>query len=82
MSESKERCPTCGGDRVSGQTTFTADLGFGVIVIRDVPATVCDQCGEEWLDDQTLEHIEHLVDHAKQAKSQLEMVSFKQSVAG
>jgi YgiT-type zinc finger domain-containing protein len=46
-------CPTCGGDKAPGVTTFTADLGFGVVVIRNVPAMVCSQCGAEWLDDAT-----------------------------
>jgi len=26
------------------------DLGFGVVVVRNVPAKVCSQCGEEWID--------------------------------
>jgi len=32
-------------------TIFTADLGFGVVVVRDVPATVCSQCGADWIAD-------------------------------
>jgi YgiT-type zinc finger domain-containing protein len=34
-----------------GKTTFTVDLGFGVVVVRDVPATVCSQCGADWISD-------------------------------
>jgi len=41
-----KRCPVCRGMIASGKTTFTSDLGFGVIVVRQVPAQVCDQCGE------------------------------------
>ena len=33
-----------------GKTTFTVDLGFGVVVVRDVPATVCSQCGADWIE--------------------------------
>ncbi len=39
------QCPLCGGNKSEGKTTFTTDLGFGVVVVRDVPATVCAQCG-------------------------------------
>jgi len=42
-----ERCPLCGGDKKQGQATYTVDLGFGVVVVRNVPAKVCSQCGEE-----------------------------------
>ncbi len=31
-------CPVCKGTRRRGTTTFTADLGFGVVVVRNVPA--------------------------------------------
>ena len=40
-------CPLCGGAKRRGSTTFTADLGFGVVVIRNVPASVCGQCGAD-----------------------------------
>ncbi|GJQ59949.1 MAG: type II toxin-antitoxin system MqsA family antitoxin [Candidatus Scalindua sp. AMX11] len=44
-------CPICGGGKKAGKTTFTVDLGFGVVVVREVPATVCSQCGADWIDD-------------------------------
>jgi len=40
---SPDKCPLCGGAKKEGKTTFTVDLGFGVVVVRDVPATVCSQ---------------------------------------
>jgi len=40
-------CPWCGGTKRPGTTTFTAELGFGVVVVRDIPASVCSQCGAE-----------------------------------
>jgi YgiT-type zinc finger domain-containing protein len=45
------RCPLCGGTKRAGTTTFTVDLGFGIVVVRDVPATVCGQCGADWIED-------------------------------
>ncbi len=35
----KNTCPICGGSKVKGTTTFTVDLGFGVVVVRNVPAS-------------------------------------------
>jgi len=28
------KCPLCGGTKKKGKTTFTADLGFGIVVVR------------------------------------------------
>jgi len=52
------RCPLCGGAKAPGTTTFTAELGFGVVVIRHVPATICSQCGEDWIADEVAQRIE------------------------
>ena len=45
LKESPNKCPLCGGSKKAGRTTFTVDLGFGVVVVRDVPASVCSQSG-------------------------------------
>ena len=49
----RNTCPICGGNKVKGTTTFTVDLGFGVVVVRNVPAMICEQCGEEWIGSET-----------------------------
>ncbi|MEW6378636.1 MAG: type II toxin-antitoxin system MqsA family antitoxin [bacterium] len=58
-------CPLCGGTKTAGKTTFTVDLGFGVVVVRDVPATVCSQCGADWLNDDIAAELEVLVEEAR-----------------
>ena len=69
-------CPLCGAAKRSGTTTFSADLGFGVIVVRQVPALVCSQCGADWLDDATAAHIERLVADAKLKNSLVEVMAY------
>jgi len=68
-------CPICKGTRRPGTTTFTADLGFGVVVIRNVPASVCSQCGADWIDDPAAQRIERLVEEARAKRSQVEVVA-------
>ena len=68
-------CPLCGGDRVPGRTTFSADLGTGVVVVRNVPATVCDQCGAEWIADTTAVELEAVTDDARRRGAQIEVMS-------
>ena len=70
-----DMCPLCGGSKRPGRTTFTAELGFGVVVVRNVPATVCDQCGEDWISDETAGEIEGLVEEARKKRMQVEVVA-------
>ena len=71
-----ERCPLCGGAVRPGHTTFTVDLDFGVVVVRQVPAQVCAMCGESWLDDQTARKLEQIVEEARQEEHQVEVLAY------
>jgi YgiT-type zinc finger domain-containing protein len=76
-----KRCPLCKGSIVSGNTTFTVELGEGVVVIRDIPAQVCSQCGEEWLDDATAMKLETIVESARQKHVTVEVARWSEAVA-
>jgi YgiT-type zinc finger domain-containing protein len=69
-------CPLCGGDKQPGTTTFTAELGFGVVVIRNVPATVCSQCGADWIADEAAARIETTIENARKKHSLVEVLTF------
>jgi len=69
-------CSVCRGTITNGKTTFTSDLGFGVVVIRQVPAQVCDQCGESWLSDATSAGLENIVDDIRQKQSVVEVLNW------
>jgi len=73
--ESPNRCPLCGGSKTAGRTTFTVDLGFGVVVVRDVPASVCSQCGADWIDDSIASKLEEIVNDARQKRHIVEVTT-------
>ena len=70
-------CPLCGGKKKPGSTTFTADLGTGVVVVRNVPATVCDQCGADWIDDKTAQRLEEVMVDARKKRLEVEVISLE-----
>ena len=77
MNESHPKtCPSCGGNTGPGQTTFTAELGFGVVVVRHVPATVCEECGEEWIARAAAANVETLVNQARGRHAEVEVVAY------
>jgi YgiT-type zinc finger domain-containing protein len=81
MSTNLDRCPLCGGTKDAGSTTFTVDIGTGVVVVRDVPATVCSLCGEEWIDDTIAQLLETIVQDAREKHMLVEVASLA-GVAG
>ena len=76
MRNFKGRCPICQGYKVEATTTFTVDLDFGIVVVRHVPATVCEQCSTEWIDDKNAEKLEELINEAKAKHSIVEISEF------
>jgi YgiT-type zinc finger domain-containing protein len=77
MKKKKESnlCPFCRGVKQPGTTTFTAELGFGVVVVRKVPASVCRQCGADWISDKVAGKLESLVKEARTRRHQVEVTA-------
>ncbi len=76
-----KNCPLCKGSVSKGVTTITVELCFGVVVIRQVPAIVCSQCGEEWLDDATSAKVEEIVNAARQKHVAVEVAEWSHVAA-
>ena len=78
MNNSKPNglCPICGGQKQAGTTTYTVELGTGVVVVRNVAAQICSQCGEEWLDHATAQKLEAIVQEARTKSRQVEVLAF------
>ncbi len=70
------QCPLCGGEKRQGKAIYSVDLKDGVVVVRDVPAQVCSQCGGEWIDAKTACSLEEIVNAAKKRACQVEVLSF------
>ena len=81
MSNASVRCPMCGGLMENGKTMFGVDLGFGVVVVRDVPALVCTQCGEAHTEDSVAEKLEFLVARAREDHTEVAVTSWSDAVA-
>jgi YgiT-type zinc finger domain-containing protein len=59
------KCVICKhGETRPGTTTVTLERGGATLVIKSVPARICDNCGEAYVDEQVTHQ---LVDAAEQA---------------
>lgn len=58
-------CPYCTSEMKQGKTVLTFQMSEQqILVIHDVPALVCEQCGEEYVDNETAKKVENKVQRA------------------
>lgn len=57
-------CPLCGGQLLVEIATIPFVLGRSVAVIKQVPAEVCDTCGEPFLHAEAADVVSLLLDTA------------------
>ncbi|GHV82298.1 hypothetical protein AGMMS49991_08560 [Spirochaetia bacterium] len=61
-------CGICKAETEQKLVTYTEDVNNSVIVIRNVPATVCTECGNIWYTGTVAARLEEIVDHIIMAK--------------
>ncbi len=63
-----DQCSFCRGKLAKGKTEFIARAGNEVVVIKEVPAFVCEQCGEAYFEMEISRKIDHVMRDAHQGK--------------
>lgn len=66
-----------GERKKEGTSTFTVDLKDTIVVVRDVPSSVCSLCGNEWVNDDVAEELEAIVNNAKNRQRFFEVTKFR-----
>ncbi len=61
MSDTVDRCDLCSGELAPGKTTLEIWRGEQLIVIRDVPADVCQQCNEAYISADVSERLDRFL---------------------
>ncbi len=64
------------GDTQPGQVTVTLERGAATLVFKNVPAQVCANCGESYLDDATTAQLLEAAEAALKAGVQVEVREF------
>lgn len=55
------KCLHCGGELKRGVTTFIDSRNGYAVVLQDVPAWICPQCGEPLFDAEAVQGIQNLL---------------------
>ena len=61
MKASVDQCDLCGGALQPGKTTLEIWHGDELLVIKDVPADVCQQCQEAYVSATVSERLDHFL---------------------
>jgi len=71
------KCVICKhGETDKGSTTVTLDKGQTTVVIKEVPAEVCDNCGEYYLSEDVTEKVQSLAEQAFQHGAEIEVLRY------
>lgn len=61
-------CALCKGNLTTGKVNHIIDFGNGIIIIKDVPANICNQYGEYYVDTQAAIKLEEIVDELRKKR--------------
>ena len=75
-------CFMCKGTVRDGFSTFTTDMGGCVVVIKNVPSFVCDQCGETSYNGEVAQRLQQIVkDITGTVSAEIAVVSYSDKAA-
>ena len=71
------KCVICKtGETAPGKVTVTLERGSTVLLVKEVPAQLCDQCGEYYLDEQTTRRLYEQAEKALERNAELEVLRY------
>jgi YgiT-type zinc finger domain-containing protein len=72
-----KRCALCGGEMYEGITTIPFLIGEKVVVIKDVPAEICSDCGEAYMKSSVVDKVESVLDKLEELHSEMSVVHYE-----
>jgi YgiT-type zinc finger domain-containing protein len=71
------KCVICKtGEARSGHATVTLERSGAVIIVKGVPASICDNCGEYYLAANIAERVYAQAEDAVERKAEVEIVNY------
>ncbi len=71
------KCQLCkNGTTEKGSVTVTLERGSTVVLIKNVPAEICENCGEYYLDEKTTYNILAKAEIAAKNNAEVEILQY------
>lgn len=72
------KCPICKyGETLNGTTSITLERGSTTLVFKNVPAQICNNCGEEYIDDDITRPILEQAEQAIRAGVEIDVRQYR-----
>ena len=75
------KCFMCKGAMTDKRTTFMVDVENRIIIVKNVPSQVCDQCGEVSYSHDTAIELEKIVNALRESITEIAVVNYQDKVA-
>jgi YgiT-type zinc finger domain-containing protein len=69
----------CGKDAYKSTTTEAIEMGFGLLVIRNIPCYKCDECDEIFYTGDVAEKIERISEMVKSLMQEVTIVDYEKA---
>lgn len=73
------KCMKCGREVFKSTTTEAIELGFGVLVIRNIPCYKCEECDEIFYTGDVAQKIEEITARVKQFVQEIIVVDYEKA---
>ena len=71
------KCVICKqGQTNNGYTTVTLQRGPTTVVIKDVPAMICENCGEYYLNEDVTDKVQNMAEQAFKQGVEIEVLRY------
>ena len=73
------KCMKCGKEAYKSTTTEAIELGFGVLVIRNIPCYKCVECDEVFYTGDVVQKIEKITERVKQFLQEITVIDYEKA---
>lgn len=74
-------CILCKSKLTRGKVNHIVDLNGHIIIIKDVPANVCKQCGEYFIENNVALKLEKIIEEVVKNKAEIFVVNYSEMAA-
>jgi YgiT-type zinc finger domain-containing protein len=74
-------CILCKFNLIKGNVNHIVDFNGHIVIIKCVPANVCKQCGEYFIENDVALKLEKIIQEAKKNKAEIFVINYSEMAA-
>jgi YgiT-type zinc finger domain-containing protein len=74
-------CIMCKSNLIDGNVNHIIDFDGHILILKNVPANICKQCGEYYIDTEIAEKIEKIIETIIKNNAEILVMNYNEFVA-